>query len=119
MKKYFEFSGTINGTNYFLRNLLSTVFAYCGGWLTGYGIGSGQNLTLMMGLVVLVPTLWFNLCTIFKRSNALFPQYAIWITIGMIVFQILGEVNQLFNILSMIMGLILIFKNSNIDNHEG
>lgn len=119
MKKYFEFSNTINGTNYFLRNLLSTFLAFCSGWIIGFGIGSEQTFLVMIGLLTITPTIWFNVCTIFKRSNALFPQHAIWITVGMIVFQLLGEVNQLFSILPLVMGFILLFKNSNIETHEG
>ena len=119
MNKYFKFSGTISGTNYFLRNILSTFLAFCGGWLIGYGIGSENNFNLMVGLVILVPTFWFNVCTIFKRSNALFPEQAVWITSGMIVFQVLGELIQIFSIFPLVMGLILLFKNSNIEQHEG
>lgn len=119
MNKYFQFSGTISGTNYFLRNILATFLAFCGGWLIGYGLGSETNFTLMLGLVILVPTFWFNVCTIFKRSNALFPEQATWITVGMIVFQLLGELILIFSIFPLVMGLILLFKNSNIEQHEG
>jgi len=119
MNKYFQFSGTISGTNYFLRNILATFLAFGGGWLVGYGLGSETNSILMIGLLVLVPAFWFNVCTIFKRSNALFPEQAMWITAGMIIFQVLGEVNQIFSIFPLVMGLILLFKNSNIEQHEG
>ena len=119
MNKYFQFSGTISGTNYFLRNMLATFIAFGGGWLIGYGIGSETNFMLMIGLLVLVPAFWFNICTIFKRSNALFPEQAVWITIGMIAFQVLGEVNQIFSIFPFVMGLILLFKNSTIEKHNG
>ena len=119
MNKYFQFSGTISGTNYFLRNMLATFIAFGGGWMIGYGIGSETNFMLMIGLLVLVPAFWFNICTIFKRSNALFPEQAVWITIGMIAFQVLGEVNQIFSIFPFVMGLILLFKNSTIEEHNG
>ena len=119
MNKYFQFSGTISGTNYFLRNMLSTFLAFGGGWLIGYGLGTEENYLLMIGLLVLLPTFWFNICTIFKRSNALFPEQAVWITVGMIAFQVLGEVNQIFSIFPFVMGLILLFKNSTIEEHNG
>lgn len=119
INKYFQFSGTISGTNYFLRNMLATFIAFGGGWLIGYGIGSETNFMLMIGLLVLVPAFWFNVCTIFKRSNALFPEQAVWITVGMIAFQVLGEVNQIFSIFPFVMGLILLFKNSTIEEHNG
>ena len=119
MDKYFKFSGTISGINYFLRNILATFLSFGGGWLIGYGIGSEMSMYLMLGLILIVPSLWFNVCTIFKRSNALFPEQAIWITVGMIAFQVLGEVNELFSLFPVIMGLILLFKNSDIETHEG
>ena len=97
MNKYFQFTGTINGTTYFLRNMISTLLSYIG----GYSVG------------------WFNVCTIFKRSNALFPSKATIITVGMVLFQVLGQVNEIFSIFPLVMGLILLFKNSNIENHEG
>jgi uncharacterized membrane protein YhaH (DUF805 family) len=119
MKKYFEFSGTINGTNYFLRNLLATLLAYIGGFAIGFGLGSEKLFLFGIGLIVIAPTLWFSVCTIFKRSLALFPLQASIITIGLILFQVLGMVNEIFSLVPFIMGLILIFKNSNIESHEG
>ncbi len=119
MNKYFQFSGTINGTNYFLRNLLATTLAYIGGFSMGFGIGADEPFLLFVGLLVLVPTIWFNVCTIFKRSLSLFPKQAVLITVGMFIFQALGELNEIFNLVPLIMGLILLFKNSNIETHEG
>jgi uncharacterized membrane protein YhaH (DUF805 family) len=119
MNKYFQFTGTINGTTYFLRNMLSTLLSYIGGYSVGYGLGVEKLYLFSIGLIILVPTLWFNVCTIFKRSNALFPSKATIITVGMILFQVLGQVNEIFSIFPLVMGLILLFKNSNIENHEG
>ena len=87
--------------------------------MIGYGLATEATYLFMLGLLLLLPTIWFNVCTIFKRSNALFPQQAIWITVGMITFQVLGEVNELLSIFPLIMGLILLFKNSDIETHEG
>ena len=119
MKKYFEFSGTISGMNYFLRNLLSTFGAFGGGFLIGWGIGMEQAVYTILGMVLLAPALWLNICTIYKRSNALFPEYATTITIGMILLQVLGEVNEVFTLPAVIMGLVLLFKNSDIEEHNG
>ena len=55
MKKYFEFSGTINGLNYFLRNLLATVVAMFGGFTLGFGLGSNQMGVMSLGLLIIVP----------------------------------------------------------------
>jgi len=56
-KKYFEFSGTINGTNYFLRNMLAYVLAAFFGFMTGFGAGSGNT-----GLTPLVYCFWYRFC---------------------------------------------------------
>jgi len=119
MNKYFTFTGTISGTNYFLRNLISTLGAFIGGFAIGWGIGTGMMVTLLLGIIVMVPSIWFNACTIYKRSNALFPQYATLITVGLFLVQILAETISLFTIIGIVMGLTLLFKNSNIENHEG
>lgn len=119
IKKYFEFSGTINGINYALRNLLAVFVAFISGFILGFGLGLEQPILTMLGVVGLVPTLWFNACTIYKRSNALFPEYATLYTIGMFLFQILDSVHVVFSVSVLIMGLILILKNSNIEEHNG
>jgi len=119
IKKYFEFSGTITGTNYLLRNLVAVFAAFISGFILGFGLGLEQPILVMLGILGLAPTLWFNACTIYKRSNALFPEYATIITIGMFLFQILDSIHIVFSIVALIMGLILIFKNSDIEEHEG
>ena len=118
-KKYFEFNGTISGTNYFLRNLLSVFIAVMGGFSLGWGIGSGNMFFTLLGLIVLAPTLWFNICTIYKRSNALFPEYATVITVGMVLLQLLDSISPIFTLLGFAIGLTLIFKNSTIEDHNG
>jgi len=118
-RKYFEFSGTINGTNYVLRNLLATAVAFVGGFTMGFGMGIDQLIFVMIGILILAPAVWFNACTIYKRSKALFPEYAVIITIGMFLFQILDSVNVLFGVAALVMGLVLIFKDSNIEEHNG
>lgn len=119
IKKYFDFSGTINGTNYLLRNLLATLGGFIGGFTVGMGIGASEPSLTFLGGLFMIPVFWFNTCTIYKRSNALFPEHALVITTVMFLLQILNEMTTLFSILPLIMGLILIFKNSNIEEHNG
>ena len=124
VKKYFEFSGTINGLNYFLRNLLSTFLAFFGGYMVGYGLGSSQMGLATLGFILLAPTIWFSIATIYKRTLALFPESATALTIGMLIAQVMVQFTQdsvgpVINLGLIIFGLILIFKNSNIQNHEG
>lgn len=124
VKKYFEFSGTINGLNYFLRNLLSSFLAFFGGYMVGYGLGSSQMGLATLGFILLAPTIWLSIATIYKRTLALFPESATALTIGMLVAQVMVQFTQdsvgpVINLGLIVFGLILIFKNSNIQNHEG
>jgi uncharacterized membrane protein YhaH (DUF805 family) len=126
VKKYFEFSGTINGLNYFLRNLLTAVMAFFGGYMVGYGLGM-QNMGLMtLGLVILAPTFWFNATTIWKRMNALYGENATLYTVGFFGLNIINQFiseevsfKPIMTLLMFIIGLVLIFSNSKIENHEG
>ena len=117
--KYFEFRGTISGTTYLLRNLMATIFAYCGGYLIGWGIGTSESFYTVLGMAVLAPALWFNMCTIYKRSNALYPDNANLITITMIAGQVIAQSLPVLNIGLLVLGLILLLKNSKIDDHNG
>lgn len=119
LKKYFEFNGTINGTNYFLRNLLAVFVAFIGGFSLGFGIGTEIVFLTILGLIILAPALWFNICTIYKRASALFPEYAALITGSVVLLQLLDSISVVFSIIALVLGLILIFKNSNIEEHNG
>jgi spore coat polysaccharide biosynthesis predicted glycosyltransferase SpsG len=124
IKKYFQLSDTISGLNYFLRNIIATISSFIGGYLSGYGLASQQTIIITLGFLVLAPAFWLSFANIYKRSLAVFPKNAILITMGMVVGQILvqltqGSISPILNLSLIIMGLILIFKNSNIENHEG
>lgn len=119
LKKYFEFSGTISGTNYFLRNLLAVFVAFIGGFSLGWGLGSETMFFTILGLIVLAPALWFNICTVYKRASALFPEYAALITGTLVLLQLLDSISVVFSIIALVIGLTLIFKNSGIEEHNG
>ena len=125
IKKFFEFSGTISGLDYFLRILLASVIAYLGGFTLGYGIGTNNMGLLTLGLVILAPTFWFNFTTIYKRCNALFGENATVYTISLIALQVLNQfveketVGKVGGLVLLIIGCILIFKNSKIESHNG
>lgn len=124
-KKYFEFSGTISGLNYFLRQLLASVVAFIGGFTLGYGAGSDNIGLITLGMVILSPAVWMSFATIYKRCEALFPGQAAAYTTGVVVLQVLGQfigetaLGGLTSIVLFIIGLYLIFKNSNIVEHNG
>ena len=125
IKKYFDFSGTISGLNYFLRILLTSVIAYLGGFTIGYGMGTSNMGLITLGLVILAPTFWFNYTTIYKRCNALFGEQAAVYTISLITLQVLNQfveketIGKVGSLVLLIIGCILIFKNSKIESHNG
>jgi uncharacterized membrane protein YhaH (DUF805 family) len=126
IKKYFQFTGTISGTNYFLRNLLLGVLAFG----VGYGIGMSiamNNIGVLMSFVALfAPIMWLQVTTIYKRMSALFPEDKTMFTAGLVTLQLIMNAmspdNPFRAILTLVLLVfvgILIFKNSNIENHEG
>ena len=127
LKKYFEFGGTISGVNYFLRQLLTSIVAFFGVFTLGYGIGDDSVGLITLGLVILSPAVWMSFTTIYKRCEALFPGLAASYTLGIILLQVLNQfvdkTNSILSTLASIVllgiGLYLIFKNSNIDEHNG
>jgi hypothetical protein len=124
IKKYFQFSGTISGLNFFLRNFLSSIVAMVGGFTLGYGIGSGETSLVMLGLLITTPALVFGVATIYKRMKALFLDNATEYTIGLVTLQIFTQllpasVKLVLNMILLIISCILIFKNSDIENHQG
>jgi hypothetical protein len=125
VKKYFEFSGTISGLNYFLRQLLASVGAMAGGFALGYGVASDNLGILTLGLVLLVPAVWMSMVTIYKRCEALFPGQSSMYTTSILVLQVLGQfvngtaMGGIVSLVLLIVGLYLIFKNSDITEHNG
>ena len=126
LKKYFEFSGTINGLNYFLRNLVLFVLAFGVGYGMGYSFGMGNTGVFMIFVVLFAPLLWLQVSTIYKRMTALFPKDAKMYTAGLITLQFIqNAMNQdnpfrvILTLLLLVVAGVLIFKNSGIENHEG
>jgi len=125
-KKYFEFKGTINGTNYVLRNILSSTVAFIAGYLLGIGIGMDEPLLKFLAVILFLPALYFNFCTIYKRILAVIGNNAGLLTglvaVGNLFPVLVGAqepVSVLTKLVLLVFGLFLIFKNSNIENHEG
>ena len=124
LKKYFDFSGTISGSTYLLRNIIASVAAFLGGVLIGYGLVQSTGI-IMLGLLVLAPAFWLSITNIYKRFNALYPRNANEYTAGLIFLQILSGFGKdqlwgtLISLVLIAIACILIFRNSNITNHEG
>jgi uncharacterized membrane protein YhaH (DUF805 family) len=127
LKKYFEFGGTISGLNYFLRQLLTSVVAFFGGFTLGYGIGADSIGLITLGIAILSPAVCMSFATIYKRCEALFPGLAATYTASIIILQVLNQfIDKTNSILSMLasivllgVGLYLIFKNSDVTEHNG
>ena len=125
IKKYLEFKGTISGGDYIVRNLIASGIAFASGFSIGYGIGIDDSLLVILGIVILLPTLWFSIATIYKRINAFYPEHATPLTTLLAISQIASEFGKgqtwatLLSIIIIITGFVLIFANSNIENHEG
>lgn len=125
MKKYFQFSGTISGTSYFLRN----IFAFFISLPISNGIAVSATAENWIPVFILflfyLPILWFSVATITKRVRAVFPGQEVPITAIMILISVwsqLMEPSTFANILSLslfILGMVLIFKNSGISEHLG
>lgn len=126
IKKYFQFSETINGTNYFLRQLLSSLGAFLGGFLIGFGLINEQMGLFSLGLLIISVAIWFSLVSMYKRISSFEPENAGVLTSVFFSLQILNTFfpngNPVGIILTLglaIIGLYLIFGNSNILNHNG
>ncbi len=96
-----------------------------GGFTLGFGLGSDQMGLVSLGLVILVPALILSFATIYKRMKALYSENATEYSIGLIMIQIFsqflpeGPFKGLVSLVLLIFGLVLIFKNSGIETHEG
>lgn len=125
IKKYFQFSGTISGLNYLLRNLLSYLVSYTGGYMVGTGIMQNDTGLTTIGFIIVVPAIIFGFATLYKRVLALSDVDAISYTIGIILVQILsqftgaGLFKSIFGLLMIAFSCILIFQNSKIEDHKG
>lgn len=125
MKKYFHFSGTINGLNYFLRNILSYLAAFIGGYMVGDGLLNKNTGLTSVGFLIIAPAVAFGFATLYKRMLALFDDDATSYTIGIILIQITsqfmedGPFKTLAGLFMLIFSCILIFQNSKIENHNG
>ena len=125
LKKYFDFSGTINGTTYFLRNLLSGIVGFIGGYFVGIGVYEGEYGLAALGLAIVSPAIAYQMSTVYKRMNALFPENALPYTIIFGVISIGSQfvngedIKPLVSLIIVVLGCILIFKNSKIETHNG
>ena len=124
--KFFNFKDTINGTTYFLRNLLASAIAFLGGFSLGLGIANQNYGLVSLGAVIVAIALAFQYSSLFKRMKSLFPENTVSYTIVVALLQLLAQMVKPYEYLNVavtislvIIAFILIFKNSGIEKHEG
>ena len=125
IKKYFQFNGTISGTTFFLRNILTLLLSLITVMVIGFGVGLNLPSLILVGVVLLLSVLWFSLTNTFKRINALYPQSSAIYTAGLFSLQcvngamVSSPYRIILSAILIAIALFLIFRESNIDNHNG
>ena len=129
LKKWFNFSDTLNGTNFLIRWVVATLVQFPGGYLTGLGLAKGHVGYTMLGLIIATVGIALQFSTLLKRSRALFSQAtnAFAFYIGYVLVSIFQGFAQNMdqeiligtNIVMIVMFLYAIFRNSGVANHEG
>jgi len=118
--KYFDFSGRIGGTTYFLRSILANIFQYIAGFICGVGWETNISV-LLLGCGMLFLACWYTFATVYKRANAIDPKNVkLWTGVCVVIGCVLVFENddvghaffKLSNFLMVVMHLIFIFKNA-------
>lgn len=116
-EKYFDFSGRITGTTYFLRAFLANILSFVAGYLCGYGWVVSFT-TLIFGAVMLFLSLWYSLATVYKRANAIDPKNvqlwtgAVAIISGILLFDDGGGFFRAMNVLGIVIHIYFIFQSA-------
>ncbi len=147
--KYFQFKNTTNGTDYLLRGLATILFALPIGLFIGIGVVLIKTNAVLAGLLVglgvlcIIPMLWFSLATSYKRINAFFPNKAGFLLVCTFIYAFVLEGFNPQNAINMLdtpagtlpngdyitylllalpyygWSLYLLFGNSKIEKHIG
>ena len=171
MKKFFQFSESINGTTYFLRCLFSIVLsipfiiiiiAFMGVFAVEYAEIDLENpesfdqqafqekiesnpdeflqamkdtftpFWIISLIISLIPAIWFQVASYYKRVSALIVESRDKIFTGLIAFEILADyyvfeygwgseslIGSIFAISTLVIFIYMVFKDSGIEEHEG
>jgi uncharacterized membrane protein YhaH (DUF805 family) len=117
-EKYFDFTGRISGTTYFLRAFLANILSFIAGYLCGYGWVASSTI-LVFGAVMLFLCLWYSLATVYKRANAIDPKNvqlwtgAVAIISGILLFDDGGGFFKAINVLGIVIHIYFVFQNAN------
>ena len=106
--------------------MLAAILGFLAGYTLGYGFVHNIMGLVVLGMVIGAIALTYQYSSLNKRVTALFPEYGISLTIAIGLLQLIAqfvkeyeEINAVMTLGLAIIALILIFKNSNIEKHEG
>ena len=125
MIKYFQPSGTIDGSNFFWRHLISLLLVFPSAFGLGFFMLSGNYVVGLLFALLTSLFIYINFVNYVKRIRALFPEHLLIFMIGLIIMNLssLFFDNEIFqiilNLVTLGFNMFLIFKNSNIENHDG
>ena len=138
--KYFTFSGTTNGTDYFIRGLVGgllfvipfAILLGVGTFLSTSGSPIAGLVLILLSLGLLVPYMWFALATSWKRINAFWPNHTTKILIAVFAASFLTQpldpqygFNESYLLWALVLlpqlifSFYILFANSNVKKHIG
>jgi len=91
----------------------------------GFFIVSGNYILGLLCALLTSLFIYVNFINYIKRIRALFPEHLLILTIGLLIINLSAlffeneSVKIILNLLTFGMNMFLIFKNSNIENHDG
>lgn len=124
--KYFDFSDTISGTQFLIRNIITSVSAFLVGGIITLGSYLNSLILILLGVFLTLPVLWFVTSTLFKRIKTFFPKQVITLTAIITLLQFFTPIcktqpilGTIINIILLTTTLLLIFNNSKTKIHKG
>ena len=126
MFKYLQFKDTINGTNFILRYILgvAVISLFAGGM--GYFMALEDYKWVLLFALMMSVSVVFNFATWYKRIKALYPEYVEYLMIALGVINLVqlfvdktGYLVSFIGFVYLIGTLVVTFKNSNVEKHNG
>ena len=126
MFKYLQFKDTINGTNFILRYILgvAVISLFAGGM--GYFMALEDYKWVLLFALMMSVSVVFNFATWYKRIKALYPEYVEYLMIALGVINLVqlfvdktGYLVSFIGFVYLIGTIVVTFKNSNVEKHNG
>jgi len=126
MFKYFQFKDTINGTNFILRYILGVATISLFAFGMGYFMALEDYKWALLFALMMSVSVVFNFATWYKRFKALYPEYVEYLMIALGVINLVqlfadktGYLVSFIGFVYLIGTIVVTFKNSNIEKHNG